>query len=156
MKNLFRILLCTLLCITTISASALAPRAKSVRPIKRSGKAWGMETQVDVAACDPYRIRSAEAIRQYAVELAALLNLDAKRIYRDPIVTHDGDNEDERGYSMIQLIGKALISAHFVNSTNALHLTVLSCKPYNPKEIAEFTKAFFSSQDYTLNVTARR
>jgi hypothetical protein len=141
-----------------ISSSAFAiTKDRLQKTSKRSGKAWGMETQVDLTACDPYRIRSSDAIKQYAVELAALLNLDSKNTYRDPVVTHtEDDDENERGYSMIQLVGKALISAHFVNARNAIYLTVLHTKPYNPKEIAEFTKQYFSASDYSLQVTVRR
>ncbi len=153
MQKLIRFVLCLTICSSALAIS----KDRLQKTSKRSGKAWGMETQIDLTACDPYRIRSADAIKQYAVELAALLNLDSKNTYRDPVVTHtEDDDENERGYSMIQLVGKALISAHFVNARNAMYLTVLNTKPYNPKEIAEFTKHYFSASDYSLNVTARR
>jgi len=44
---------------------------------------------------------------------------------------------------MTQLIETSLISAHFANQSNTTYLDVFSCKAYDPKTVADFSKKFF-------------
>ncbi len=114
---------------------------------------WGIASSIDIYDCDPEKIRSADAIRRFVVELCELIEM--KR-FGETQVVHFGEEERVAGYSMVQLIETSLISAHFANLTNTVYLDVFSCKPYNPDIVKGFSQAYFGGTNSTLNVTLRR
>jgi S-adenosylmethionine decarboxylase len=61
-------------------------------------------------------------------------------------VVHFGEDERVAGFSMTQLIETSLISAHFANQSNTTYLDVFSCKTYDPKVVASFSKRFFKAR----------
>ena len=116
-------------------------------------KVWGIASAIDIYHCDPERIRSAEVIRNFCVELCELIEM--KR-FGDTQVVHFGEDERVAGYSMVQLIETSLISAHFANLTNTTYLDVFSCKPYDPEVVNSFSQTYFGGTYSVLNVTLRR
>ncbi len=122
----------------------LAPRAETAP--------WGILTSLDIYDCNPMTIRDADEIRRYVVELCDLIGM---RRFGPCQVVHFGEDERVAGYSMIQLIETSLISGHFANLTNAAYIDIFSCKPYAPKEVAEFTKEFFQAKSMAIHVTRR-
>ncbi len=116
-------------------------------------KAWGIASSIDIYDCDPAKIRNADEIRRFVVELCDLIEM--KR-FGETQVIHFGEDEKVAGYSMVQLIETSLISAHFANLTNAIYLDVFSCKPYVPETVQAFSVAFFGGEHSILNVTLRR
>ncbi len=113
---------------------------------------WGLMTSVNLYDCDPASIRSAETIKRYVVELCELIGM--KRFGECQIV-HFGNEVRVEGFSMIQLIETSLISGHFADLTNAAYIDVFSCKPYEPNEVADFSKAFFRAESVQLHVLER-
>ncbi|MBC8452336.1 MAG: S-adenosylmethionine decarboxylase [Spirochaetes bacterium] len=113
---------------------------------------WGIASAIDIYNCDPCKIRSAELIRQFVVELCDLIEM--KR-FGETQVVHFGEDERVEGYSMVQLIETSLISGHFANFTNAVYLDVFSCKPYNPQVVGAFARDYFKGSHFNLNVTMR-
>ena len=114
---------------------------------------WGIASAIDIYDCDPVKIRDAEYIRKFVVELCELI--DMKR-FGDTQVVHFGEDERVAGYSMVQLIETSLISAHFANQTNAVYLDVFSCKPYDPETVRHFAQISFGGTSSQLNVTLRQ
>lgn len=114
--------------------------------------AWGMLTSLDLESCNGDTIRDADAIKRYVVELCELI--DMKR-FGDTTVVHFGEDERVAGYSMFQLIETSCISAHFANDTNTSYIDIFSCKGYDPKVAAEFTKKFFEGGNMRVNVVNR-
>ena len=114
---------------------------------------WGIASSIDIYDCDPEKIRSADAIRSFVVELCELI--DMKR-FGETQVVHFGEDERVAGFSMVQLIETSLISAHFANLTNTVYLDVFSCKPYDPEIVKTFAQSFFSGSSSILNVTLRK
>jgi S-adenosylmethionine/arginine decarboxylase-like enzyme len=115
-----------------------SPRRKS-----RKKPPWGILTSIDLYHCDPQIIRNAKAIRKFVVQLCDLIKM--KRFGKTQVV-HFGEDERVAGFSMTQLIETSLISAHFANKTNTTYLDVFSCKSYDPKVVAEFSKTFFKAR----------
>jgi S-adenosylmethionine/arginine decarboxylase-like enzyme len=113
---------------------------------------WGLMTSVNLYDCDPASIRSAETIKRYVVELCELIGM--KRFGECQIV-HFGKDVRVEGFSMIQLIETSLISGHFANLANAAYIDVFSCKPYEPNEVADFSKGFFRAESVQLHVLER-
>ena len=113
---------------------------------------WGIASSIDIYHCDPEKIRCADTIRSFVVELCELIEM--KR-FGDTQVVHFGEDERVSGYSMVQLIETSLISAHFANQTNTAYIDVFSCKPYDPQIVQEFAQDYFGGSRSLLNVTLR-
>lgn len=115
-------------------------------------QAWGIASSYDVYNCDPAKIRCAETIKHFVVELCDLIEM--KR-FGETVVVHFGEDEKVEGFSMTQLIETSLISAHFANLTNTVYLDVFSCKPYDPAVVEAFVKSFFEGERCNTNVNLR-
>ncbi len=114
---------------------------------------WGIASSIDIYECDPLKIRDAEYIRQFVVDLCDLIEM--KRFGKTQVV-HFGEDEKVAGFSMVQLIETSLISAHFANLTNATYLDVFSCKAYDPGVVQQFSQRYFGGAWSQLNVTHRK
>ena len=118
----------------------------------QSRKAWGIASAIDIYDCSPEKIRDAEVIRSFVVELCDLIEM--KR-FGETQVVHFGEDERVAGYSMVQLIETSLISAHFANLTNAVYLDVFSCKAYDPEVVQAFAQKYFEGKTSSLSMTLR-
>ena len=116
-------------------------------------RVWGIASAIDIYDCDPEKIRCAETIRRFVVELCDLIEM--KR-FGDTQVVHFGEDERVAGYSLVQLIETSLVSAHFANQTNTVYLDVFSCKPYDPEIVKSFSQLYFGGNHSVLNVTLRQ
>ncbi len=116
-------------------------------------KAWGLSTAIDLHDCDPDLLKNAEAIKEYAAKVCALI--DAKP-WGPCHVQHFGVNPDVAGYSMMQLVETSLVSGHFANKTNRIFLDIFSCKYYDAIKAAEFSKEFFRAKDATFKCLMRK
>lgn len=114
---------------------------------------WGIASAIDIYDCEPGKIRNAELIKRFVVELCDLIEM--KR-FGETQVVHFGEDEKVAGFSMVQLIETSLISAHFANQSNATYLDVFSCKAYDPEKAARFATDYFGGRTYRLNVTYRQ
>lgn len=121
--------------------------------IEASPEVWGIASAIDIYNCDPAKIRDADLIRQFVVELCDLIEM--KR-FGETQVVHFGEDEKVAGFSMVQLIETSLISAHFANKTNATYLDVFSCKAYDPETVRHFAQNYFGGSFSRLNVTYRQ
>jgi len=118
-----------------------------------TNQCWGMLASIDASQCHPDKIRSAEAIKQYVIELCDLIKM--KR-FQDTQVVHFGEDEQVAGFSMVQLIETSLISGHFANMTNTSYIDIFSCKIYDPYEAAAFTQQFFGATQVNVNLCFRK
>lgn len=115
--------------------------------------AWGISTAIDLKNCDPELVRSADAIKQFVVELTDLIDVTR---FGECTVVHFGEKPEIAGFSMTQLIETSLVSGHFVNETNAIYLDVFSCKYYDPDVAADFAKKFFKAASMTVQPMLRK
>ena len=113
---------------------------------------WGIASSIDIYQCCPEKIRCAETIRRFVIELCDLIEM--KR-FGDTQVVHFGEDERVSGYSMVQLIETSLISGHFANLTNTAYIDVFSCKAYDPQVVQRFAQTFFEGSHSLINVTLR-
>lgn len=124
--------------------------ARHIDPIE---DVWGIASAIDIYNCDPEKIRDADYIKQFVVDLCNLIEM--KR-FGETMVVHFGEDEKVAGYSMVQLIETSLISAHFANQSNATYLDVFSCKAYDPEVVRAFAQECFGGESTSLSVTYRR
>jgi S-adenosylmethionine/arginine decarboxylase-like enzyme len=120
--------------------------------IQEASTPWGLLTSLDLYGCNPETIRSAEEIKRFVVELCE--RIDMKR-FGECQVVHFGQDERVAGYSMVQLIETSLISGHFANHSHAAYIDIFSCKPYDPDDVAEFTRKFFEAEFVEAHVARR-
>jgi S-adenosylmethionine/arginine decarboxylase-like enzyme len=113
---------------------------------------WGIAASIDIYDCNPEKIRSADTIRRFVVELCELI---AMKRFGETQVVHFGEDERVAGYSMVQLIETSLISAHFANMSNTTYLDVFSCKTYDPEVVRGFSQRYFGGSRSNLAVTIR-
>lgn len=114
---------------------------------------WGLHSCIDMHDCDPGKVRDAEYIKKFVAELCELIEM--KR-FGDTQVVNFGEDEKVAGFSMTQLIETSLVSAHFVNLTNAVYLDIFSCKIYDPQKAADFAVRSFQAENYRLQILERR
>ncbi|MBU1340467.1 MAG: S-adenosylmethionine decarboxylase [Proteobacteria bacterium] len=122
-----------------------------VKP-KTAPEVWGIASAIDIYDCDPVKIRDAELIKRFVVELCDLIEM--KR-FGETQVVHFGEDEKVAGFSMVQLIETSLISAHFANLTHTVYLDVFSCKAYDSEKVRVFAQKYFGGSFSSLNVTLR-
>jgi len=115
--------------------------------------AWGLLTSLDIEDCNPDIIRNAEQIKLYVEMLCDVIEM--KR-FGECQVVHFGEDERVAGYSMLQLIETSCISAHFANETNRAYIDIFSCKEYDPKIVAAFSRAFFQGRGEVRAHTVNR
>lgn len=119
----------------------------------REVDAWGISTAIDLHNCDAGLVRSADAIKQFVVELTDLIKV--KR-FGECTVVHFGERPAIAGFSMTQLIETSLVSGHFVNATNDIYLDIFSCKYYDPNLAADFAQRYFKAKDKKIQVLLRK
>ena len=143
-------------------AAELAENDSQINPMSSFAKithyyeknqCWGLLSSIDAKNCNGNLIRSADAIKQFVIELCDLIKM--KR-FQETLVVNFGEDEKVAGYSMVQLIETSLISGHFANLTNSAYIDIFSCKLYDPYQAAEFTKHFFGASDVGINTCFRK
>ncbi len=108
----------------------------------RKSEAWGISTMVDLVSCDPSLIRDPHQIKKFVIDLCDFIKM--KR-FGDPQIVHFGLDPKVSGYSMTQLIETSLVTAHFVEVDNSVHIDIFSCKFYPPFATAKFCEEFFKA-----------
>ncbi len=114
--------------------------------------AWGLHTTIDLKNCDPLLIRSADAIREFCIQLCDLIKM--KR-FGEPQIVHFGEAEQVAGYTLVQLIETSDITAHFANATNSAYIDIFSCKLYDPQLVVDFAQKFFKADRVIRHVIFR-
>jgi S-adenosylmethionine decarboxylase len=114
--------------------------------------AWGILTSVDIADCDPQKIRDSAFITTYVHKLCDFIGM---RRFGDTVVVNFGEDMRVAGFSMTQLIESSLISGHFANQTNRAYIDIFSCKFYEPRYVAEFSLKMFGGTNYVMQVALR-
>ena len=110
-----------------------------------SGKAtpWGWHLVLNLYQCDSERIKSAQVIRQFVIDLCELIEM---RRFGEPTIVNFGDDPRVTGYSLIQLIETSNICAHFADESGAVYVDIFSCKKFDPEVAAAFCAKTFGAQ----------
>jgi S-adenosylmethionine decarboxylase len=123
----------------------------SANPILDSNT-FGMEVILDLYDCNLETIRSKEKLQEYTRELCQVIGMTP---YGAPFAERFGLNEAKTaGYSIVQLIETSSITGHFSEEWNSAYINIFSCKEFDPKQAAEFSKDFFEADrvESTLHI----
>lgn len=116
-------------------------------------RVYGKELILDLYDCDPKIIRSKRKILEYSNQLCNLIKV---KKYGKPIVERFALHIDHAaGYSLVQLIESSLISGHFSELWNRVCINIFSCKNFDDKKAAAFTKKFFNAKKVKNRVLIR-
>ena len=111
---------------------------------------WGWSTSLDLRRCND-KIKDKADIKDYVWQLCDLIEM--KRFGQCHIERFGTGNK--AGYSMLQLIETSNITGHFCDDNNSAYIDIFSCKPYDAKELAVFTKQFFQAESMVYHTTQR-
>ena len=114
---------------------------------------FGYHTIIDLKKCDKALVSDKESIRKYVVKLCDIIRMDR---YGEAQIVKFGEDPRLAGYSLTQLITTSNISGHFVDATGEAYIDIFSCKDYDGKLAATFTKEYFNSEDYTYQIITRK
>ncbi|MDP1538849.1 MAG: S-adenosylmethionine decarboxylase [bacterium] len=110
----------------------------------QKSKIYGKELTLDLYDCDPKIIRSKKKILEYSNKLCDLIKV---KKYGKPIIERFALHLDyAAGYSLVQLIESSLVSGHFSELWNGAYINIFSCKDFDDKKAAAFTKKFFNAK----------
>ena len=116
-------------------------------------KNYGKELILDLFECDPKIIRSKKKILEYSNKICNLIKM---KKYGKPICERFGFGKDfTTGYSLIQLIESSSITAHFSEFWTKVYINIFSCKNFDDKKAAAFTKKFFKAKKIKNRVLIR-
>jgi len=116
-------------------------------------KIYGKELILDLINCDPKIIRSKKKILEYSTRLCNLIKV---KKYGKPIVERFALHPNHAtGYSLVQLIESSLVSGYFSELWNRAFINIFSCKDFDDKKAAVFTKKFFNAKKIKKRILIR-
>lgn len=118
---------------------------------------WWMNAAVDIHNCDLQKLATQENIPTHDFIKKFILDLcDHIDMVRDgePEV-FDISHNWESWLEFTQVITTSLISWHFRYPNNRAYFEIFSCKFYDPNDVAEFTKKYFSGWKTQIQVSFR-
>ncbi|NKB63475.1 MAG: adenosylmethionine decarboxylase [Gammaproteobacteria bacterium] len=114
-------------------------------------KARALHMLIDLKACDVETIRNMHELKVFFNNLCAFMEMSQSSEL--DISKMDVDNEP--GLDILQRMGASSIAAQIIYSTNSIYFNISVCRYIDPRSIAEFTMAFFNSDQYQLQVALR-
>lgn len=112
---------------------------------------WGLLASINLYGCDSEMIKDPAAIRRYVIDLCQLIDMQR---FGEPLIQRFAEGYYE-GVSLMQFIETSSVTAHFDEQENRAFIDIFSCKFFNSRIAAEFSKKFFKASRYKLNTLAR-
>ncbi len=122
-----------------------------------SKNVWWMNTALDIQHCHLEEVAKSKNLDIHILVKNFILDLcDYIDMIRDwdPEI-YDIKHHGEKWLEFTQVITTSLISGHFRHDNQTAYLEIFSCKYYNPNDVAEFTKNYFSAWNTQMQVTFR-
>lgn len=121
---------------------------------KKIGKqVFGYELILDLHECDLKVMASKKKLTEYVNKLCKLIKMDP---YGKLFLPYFGlEKPHTKGYSLLQFIETSSITGHFSEYWRKSYINIFSCKSYNPKKAAQFTKKFFKAKKLVTQYIVR-
>jgi len=111
----------------------------------------GQLTIINLKECDSDLVRDKEHLAKFGRDLCDVIKMKA---YGEPIIDRFGKDELE-GYSLVQRIETSNITVHLDEFENKVFVDIFSCKEFNEKDAAEFSKEFFRAKELNSQTIMR-
>ncbi len=114
---------------------------------------YGYEVVMNLHGCDVKIMSDKKMLQKYVIDLCKII--DMKR-YGKTLLPYFGLSEAfTKGYSMVQLIETSAITGHFSELWKTAYINVFSCKTFDMKLTAKFTKEFFKAKSVKTHFLTR-
>ncbi|MBS3073207.1 S-adenosylmethionine decarboxylase [Candidatus Pacearchaeota archaeon] len=115
-------------------------------------ESWnGLSTHINLRNCDPNLIRNPKEITSFITKLCSIIKM---KKYGKTQIKRFGKGDLE-GYSAFQFIETSNISIHFEEAKNNAFIDIFSCKKYDFKKAAKFSKDFFKAKKVSFKILHR-
>jgi len=145
------------LCVTRSSTCVLENRALSNglkrRTEEMEKKVFGYELVMDLSDCDLSVMSSKKKLAEYVNKLCKLIKM--KKYGKVQLPYFGLEKPQTKGYSLLQFIETSSITGHFSEYWRKSYINIFSCKPYNHRLAANFTKEFFGSKHAKIRFLVR-
>lgn len=134
-------------------AGPLTSRIKIRRKQKEMKEVFGYELIMDLSECDLNVMNSKAKLTEYVDKLCKLIDM---KKYGKALLPYFGlEKPHTKGYSLLQFIETSSITGHFSEYWRKSYINVFSCKPYDHKLAAQFTKEFFKAKHTKTRLIVR-
>ncbi|MDD5584913.1 MAG: S-adenosylmethionine decarboxylase [Candidatus Omnitrophica bacterium] len=121
---------------------------------KKSGKqTFGFELIMDLYGCDVTVMSSKKKLAEYVDKLCILIEM--KKYGKVQLPYFGLEKPHTKGYSLLQFIETSSITGHFSEYWRTSYLNIFSCKPYDHRMAAAFTKEFFKAEKMRVRYIVR-
>ncbi|MFA5271817.1 MAG: S-adenosylmethionine decarboxylase [Candidatus Omnitrophota bacterium] len=114
---------------------------------------FGFELIIDLSGCDLAVMSSKKKLAEYADTLCKLIKM--KKYGKVQLPYFGLEKPQTKGYSLLQFIETSSITGHFSEHWRKCYINIFSCKPYDHKLAAEFTKKFFGARHAKTRLLVR-
>ncbi|MCK9615143.1 MAG: S-adenosylmethionine decarboxylase [Candidatus Omnitrophica bacterium] len=116
-------------------------------------KVFGYELVMDLSECDLSVMRSKKKLAEYVNKLCKLIKM--KKYGKVQLPYFGLEKPQTKGYSLLQFIETSSITGHFSEYWRKSYINIFSCKPYNHRLAANFTKEFFGTKHAKIRFLVR-
>ncbi|MDD4183595.1 MAG: S-adenosylmethionine decarboxylase [Candidatus Omnitrophica bacterium] len=116
-------------------------------------KVFGYELVMDLSDCDLSVMSSKKKLAEYVDKLCRLIKM--KKYGKVQLPYFGLEKPQTKGYSLLQFIETSSITGHFSEYWRKSYINIFSCKPYNHRLAANFTKEFFGSKHAKIRFLVR-
>jgi S-adenosylmethionine decarboxylase len=132
-----------------VAKKSVSVHTRSTKKIKKENremekKVFGFELVIDLSDCNPLVMSSKKKLAEYVDKLCKLI--DMKKYGKVQLPYFGLDKPQTKGYSLLQFIETSSITGHFSEYWQKSYINIFSCKPYDHKLAAKFTKEFFGAK----------
>jgi len=114
---------------------------------------FGFELVLDLSECDVAVMSSKKKLAEYVDRLCKLIKM--KKYGKVQLPYFGLEKPHTKGYSLLQFIETSSITGHFSEYWRKCYINIFSCKPYDHKLAAEFTKKFFGAKHAKARLLVR-
>jgi S-adenosylmethionine/arginine decarboxylase-like enzyme len=131
----------------------LSGNSKRREPEEMEKTVFGYELVMDLSECDLSVMRSKKKLTEYVNKLCKLIKM--KKYGKVQLPYFGLEKPQTKGYSLLQFIETSSITGHFSEHWRKSYINIFSCKPYNHRLAANFTKKFFGSKHAKIRFLVR-
>ena len=112
---------------------------------------WGKLAVINLYNCNKNSIKNKRKIKKFVKQLCQKLDMNKK----GPTRIKRFGKDSLKGYSFIQFIETSSITCHFDEIQNRAFIDIFSCKKFDSKEAAIFSKDFFQAEKSEVKEISR-
>ena len=120
---------------------------------------YGKELILDLHDCNIEKFNRKE-LKRYFKEVCLLIEMErAKLVWWDDIGVPEGERQKlphTKGTSAVQFILTSNITVHTLDLLRSVYVNIFSCKDFDGRVAAEFTKGFFEGRLVSKLVVTRK